>query len=490
MYYHAQGTQMWDGWYLNDNGTIHMYHMQVPPAEGSPLEPQECESVGHAVSEDLVHWQECPRLLPPLYDASPDDFHQKFTGCAVKKDGVTYVYYTMRDKERGSQRIGVALSDDMIHFNLYEGNPVIEPHGNGLIGYHNLNEYDWTMVDCRDLILVKDPQREHYYGYFATAADLGRSCPVGVVAMVETDDLLHFTDPTIVFTLPQNGMMEVPDAFYLEGRWYLTILTGANYAGRSVVEEDFITNCTLVASADRPNGPFVLSGPPLLAGPDNSGFTCRSVEKDGKRYLLYIDRDFTGNTCNTLALPKELRPDGQGGLRACYTPLTQSARDQELPLAEPHLIPNSFAWRTFGGSCVSNGAEHTLTTTPYDYQIAAWDLPAPAFEWSLSLSIDAVAGGIYLGGENAFVLCLEPEKSRMVLYTLYDFAFVCQRKFDFERGRRYGLRIFYRHGVLEVFVDDVLILQCGLDWKGPKALGILCDRGTVNAQHGALWSLE
>ena len=99
MKYQATGTQMWDGWFLNDNGRIHMYHMQVPKKSGGQeinpcqMTTEQMQSVGHAYTDDLIHWTECPAILPPLFDQNPDDYHQKFTGCAVQKDGKYYVYY-------------------------------------------------------------------------------------------------------------------------------------------------------------------------------------------------------------------------------------------------------------------------------------------------------------------------------------------------------------------------------------------------------------
>ena len=91
MRYQADGTQMWDGWFLNVEDRVHLFHMQVPPAKGTVLPEREHQAVGHAYTDDLVHWTQCPRLLHPLYDEAPMDYHQKFTGCAAQKDGTYYV---------------------------------------------------------------------------------------------------------------------------------------------------------------------------------------------------------------------------------------------------------------------------------------------------------------------------------------------------------------------------------------------------------------
>ena len=498
MKYQATGTQMWDGWFLNDNGRIHMYHMQVPKKSGGQeinpcqMTTEQMQSVGHAYTDDLIHWTECPAILPPLFDQNPDDYHQKFTGCAVQKDGKYYVYYTMRDKTDGSQRIGVAISDDNIHFIPYQGNPVLEPRGNGLIGFHNRQEYDWGIVDCRDLILVPDPQKDIYYGYFAAAADVGREHPVGVVAMAETTDMLHFSEPRIVYTPRQNGMGEVPDVFYMDGKWYLTLLTGANYAGRDAVGEEFITNCTIWATADSPYGPFQPADQPLLiAGRVNSGFTCRSVEKDGSRYLYYIDRNYTGDTDNSLAIPKLLKTDQDGRLKVFWADCVEGLRKQEITLPGlPAALPNSFAWRTFGGHCTGTDGTYVMQTGPHDSHIAAWDMTAQAIEWNIELTLECTAGGFYLGGDKKFAVLFEPDAQRLAAYELYDYILSANRHFCCSQGQTYNVKLLFQQGVVEVYVNNVLILQNGLDLHQLTHLGFFCERGSMTAVQLSLFELE
>lgn len=104
--------------------------------------------------------------------------------------------------------------------------------------------------------MVWDEKTEKYYAYFATATDVGREHPIGVVAMAESTDLLHWGNQQIVYTPRQNGMIEVPDVFEMDGKWYLTFLTGPHYAGRSLTDDDYVCNCTLYATADSPRGPL------------------------------------------------------------------------------------------------------------------------------------------------------------------------------------------------------------------------------------------
>jgi len=86
---------------------------------------------GHAVSKDLIHWQELPTAL-----YSPDHDHMAFSGGAVvdpqnttgfRRDGVDPLIATYTRTESGEH---LALSyDNGRTFEEYEGNPVVEHRG-------------------------------------------------------------------------------------------------------------------------------------------------------------------------------------------------------------------------------------------------------------------------------------------------------------------------------------------------------------------------
>lgn len=84
---------------------------------------------GHAVSEDLMHWEYLPLALAPseVYD----DYMRGgcFSGSAIEHDGKLYLMYTgVANHGNGNvQTQCIAYSDDGIHFTKYEGNPVIMP---------------------------------------------------------------------------------------------------------------------------------------------------------------------------------------------------------------------------------------------------------------------------------------------------------------------------------------------------------------------------
>ena len=63
MNYHGKGMYQWDTWYCKekDSGRYHAFYLQkCIPGEGR--QQKEGESLGHAVSTNLLDWKE----LPPI----------------------------------------------------------------------------------------------------------------------------------------------------------------------------------------------------------------------------------------------------------------------------------------------------------------------------------------------------------------------------------------------------------------------------------------
>jgi beta-fructofuranosidase len=511
MKYHAQQTSMWDAWYLNIKGRIHAFHLQNPLKDCTLPETTDW-CVGHAVSDDLLHWQQCAGVLPPLKDdANPQDYHAKYTGGAAEKDGKFFLYYTMRDKDGGTQRIGAALSDDGYQWTIHPGNPVLEPDPDIFIGYGKRN-CDWGIVDCRDLVVVRNPDDGLYYGYFAAAAVVaGRMSPVGVIGVAVSRDLLNWEQQSIVYVPRSNGMAEVPDVYCIDGKWYLTILTGTNYCGRAATADEYVTNCTIYAVADNPRGPFVEPDDNILIGGIfQSGFSCRTVEKEGKRYVLYTDRPGSmvvkrDGLCfdqpATLSLPKEIRVDAGGRLGAYWTPLVEKLRTRQLisPTSPPELTErpqNSFAWKTFGGHYTRNGGRYTGQAVGCNWQAAGFQLGAKNIEYNVDVTLrDAKAAGLWIASRDDgwcrnYVIMLEPGKRRVLLTKFYDFDYYAAREYPFVPDMAYALKLVLVDGICELYVNGQLLLQCGIEALAVNHAGLFCDRGNAEFENISLYALE
>ncbi|MHB1357465.1 MAG: glycoside hydrolase family 32 protein [Anaerolineae bacterium] len=121
--YHFAAPANW----LNDpNGLIqwrglyHLFYQSIPddPVDGAKW-------WGHAVSTDLVHWQDRPLALAPSSNSPDQD--GIWSGCALAHDGRVYALYTGLCGEEQRPCLAWAKDDSLDSWDKFEGNPLFEP---------------------------------------------------------------------------------------------------------------------------------------------------------------------------------------------------------------------------------------------------------------------------------------------------------------------------------------------------------------------------
>ena len=82
---------------------------------------------GHAVSEDMLHWEYLPVALAPSEEYDDHLDGGCFSGSAIEHDGKLFLMFTgTANNGRGFEQTQcIAYSEDGIHFEKYEGNPVL-----------------------------------------------------------------------------------------------------------------------------------------------------------------------------------------------------------------------------------------------------------------------------------------------------------------------------------------------------------------------------
>ncbi len=187
------------------DGTYHLFFQHYPEAMSwGPMH------WGHAVSEDLIHWEELPIAI------YPDELGVIFSGsCVYDKENVsglgtkdipmlgvkgkapliamyTSHYMEIVDGERKScERQSIAYSTDYVHFEKYYGNPVIPNTG---------------QKDFRDPKVFYNPVRGCYSVVIASGP---------CVSFYASKDLKHW-ELTGIFEPGKNGFggtCECPDCF-------------------------------------------------------------------------------------------------------------------------------------------------------------------------------------------------------------------------------------------------------------------------------------
>lgn len=192
------------GWLNDPNGLIfyrgkYHYFYQFNPYDAYWGEMH----WGHAVSEDLLHWEYLPVALAP---SEPYDSHPEggcFSGSAVEHEGRLYLVYTgtFHDGNGIVQTQCVAVSEDGVNFHKYEGNPVI------------------TAPDGVDAANFRDPKVWKYEDSFYLVCG-GKKENRAQALLYRSKDLLHWEFVNVM--LESRGewgtMFECPDFYSIDGK--------------------------------------------------------------------------------------------------------------------------------------------------------------------------------------------------------------------------------------------------------------------------------
>lgn len=450
-HYYPDGLYVWDTWFLNDNGNMHVFHLQMKRPE-SVRSDELTGTIGHAVSDDLIHWKELPTAL---FKGSPGSYDEGllFTGCVVKNDGTWYLYYSNNHHENGRTVSGMCLatSTDGVEWVKHVDNPIITPDPRW---YHtaengNLEHYYhcYPDVDCRDLMVIKDPEGPGWLGYVVVRLKSGGMYDTCCIALLESEDLVHWESSPPCCVPGRFVCFEVPDVFELDGKWYMIALTGDGYGQRMRWNDPYVRHATVVFQSDNPRGPFVeVCDNLLLAANDGQGFSVRTVEYNGERLMFYTRAEYVdGNpTFGRLSLPIKLESKPSGGLLPKYW----SGADAELA--------TSLSSNTVNLICERGWAFKTMSVLPESRTVM------------LNIQIDlqhCKAAGIALCGDDkgvqtvGLLALLDMEQNEIQLVSMPGFTPVQRRKWYVENNAQCSLRLVFIEDMVELYCDDILALN-------------------------------
>ena len=157
---------------------------------------------GHAVSDDLINWKELPVALYPDQPYESGAKGGCWSGSAVVKDGLLYVFYTSVSDEFG-QTQSVATSKDGIHFEKHRHNPVIKKYPKD------------GSEDFRDPKVVKIGNE-----YFMVCGSGKKG--IGKILLYSSIDLFNWEYQGVMFEGDEYGsVLECPDFFPINDKYVL-----------------------------------------------------------------------------------------------------------------------------------------------------------------------------------------------------------------------------------------------------------------------------
>jgi beta-fructofuranosidase len=303
---------VWDFWLVQAGGEHHIFYLQAPRTLEQPVLRHHHASIGHAVSRDCRTWRVLPDALHPGPGGSWDDL-ATWTGSAVEHDGRWYMLYTgISRREQGLiQRIGLAVSDDLVHWAKHPGNPVLEADPRW---YDLLDRTRWRDQSWRDPWLFRHPDDGSLHCLITARSPLGAPDAAGVVGHARSLDLVAWEVLPPVTAPGDFAQVEVPQLVRVNGRYAILVSCQAEDHSRERIARlgnpgetgTFVfASDEMFGPYDSPNGP--IAGP---GGPLGTLYAGKLLERQAETWQFMAfrgdgDRDFLGELIDPLPVTYE-----------------------------------------------------------------------------------------------------------------------------------------------------------------------------------------
>jgi beta-fructofuranosidase len=316
---HLEHDYLWDFWTLQHQGKTHLFYLYAPRSLPHPEDRHANARVGHAVSEDLIHWDVLQEALGPSPQSAWDD-RAIWTGSVMAlPDGRFAMPYTSSSlAEDGKiQRVGMAFSEDLIRWEKHP-EPVLEADPRF---YEQETQIRGKELHFRDPYIVREADGRYRVFVTARLREGGEYFGRGCIATATSTDLIQWESEPAAAALPGVFQLEVPQFWQAHGRDYLFFSTGADcilpgygvprltgtfYLVREPGESEYrYGGVTIGTDGFGRQGRFFGSEKYILKLlPDASGRTVA---------LWWFGYDWEGNFSGTLSEPVPVRFDPESG---------------------------------------------------------------------------------------------------------------------------------------------------------------------------------
>lgn len=310
---------LWDFWFAQSGADTHLFYLQAPRSLMDAEMRHWNVTIGHAVSQDLRTWVVLPDALQPSpADSDLWDNYTTWTGSIICHAERWYMFYTgTRQAERGLiQRIGMAASTDLIHWEKSTHNPLIEADPRW---YELLDRSLWHDQAWRDPHVFMHPRTGEIHALITGRANHGPADGRGVIAHAVSQDLLDWDLRPPVLSPGDFGHMEVPQWTEIDGRSYLLFSATIEVHSSSWKQRTGrrpVTG-TYYRVSDDPLGPYEsFDDEPLVGDPSGTYFSGKLIrDASGKwQFLAFRLFDTDGAFVGELSDPMPVTIESSGRL--------------------------------------------------------------------------------------------------------------------------------------------------------------------------------
>jgi beta-fructofuranosidase len=256
---------VWDFWLARQDEVWHIFYLQAPRALGDPALRHHNASIGHAISHDCREWKVLEDAILPGPSGSWDDL-ATWTGSVIKHDGRWYMLYTgICHADRGLvQRIGLVVSEDLVHWSKHDSNPVLEADPRW---YELLDLERWRDQSWRDPYVFFNPDDGAFHVLVTARSNVGPSDGAGVIAHARSIDLVHWEVLPPITEPGEFAQVEVTQLVKEEDRCIIVFSCHAEDHSSSRTRRlgTVGRGGTFVLSAKQFEGPYSVSDNPVAA---------------------------------------------------------------------------------------------------------------------------------------------------------------------------------------------------------------------------------
>lgn len=300
-----------DGWTNDPNGVIqwngkyHLFYQHNP--HGSFWGTIHW---GHAVSHDLVHWEDLPIALTPSPDGPDKD--GCFSGCAVNDNGIPTLVYTGVADDRQTQCLATS-HDGLLTWTKYAENPVLAKPPEGVRPLDFRDPWVWREGELWYMVLASGQVGGGGVALFYCSSDLHNWRPLPHLSTGEVETM--------------GEVWECPNFFALGDKHVLVISVWPRHSVHFFVGT--FTNNVFVPESHG------------VVDPDGSFYAPLTLGDDQGRRLMWgwideqRDREVVQSAgwAGVMSLPRVLSL-GENGLHTAFVPELQKLRREHMNLTD------------------------------------------------------------------------------------------------------------------------------------------------------------